>query len=119
MTPTESHRSGARVHELRDWPFGAVGRRLLLNALLLDEQPEDGWQIKSLEARVGVSNGGLDKLLGGAVDLGLAHVIDGRVRVPDARPPIAPPLMDVLRIAEGLPQRPPRPLPRRGYRRSP
>jgi hypothetical protein len=114
----DTHRPGARVVELRDWPFGAVGRRLLLEALLLDSQPADGWTRQMLEERVDVTNGGLEKLLAGAVDLGLATVAEGRVAQAQALPPIAPPLMDVLRIAQGLPHRPAHPLPRRPYQQS-
>jgi hypothetical protein len=118
MESADDHRSGARALELRDWPFGAVGRRMLLEALLLDPQPEKGWTKQALEARVLVTNGGLDKLLAGAVDLGLATINEGRVMGAADSPPIAPPLMEVLRIAQGLPHRPPHPLSRRPYRRS-
>jgi hypothetical protein len=118
VQPADTRRPGARVLDLRDWPFGAVGRRLLLEALLLDPQPADGWTKQELEERVEVANGGLEKLLAGAVDLGLATVADGRVTQAPAPPPIAPPLMDVLRIAQGLPRRPPHPLSRRPYHRS-
>lgn len=91
---------------------------MLLEALLLDPQPAKGWRKQDLEARVQVTNGGLEKLLAAAVDLGLATVADGRVISAENPPQIAPALMEVLRIAQALPQRPPLPLPRRSYRRS-
>lgn len=91
---------------------------MLLEALLIDPQPASGWAKQDLEARVQVTNGGLENLLAGAVDLGLATVADGRVSSAPHPPQIVPPLMEVLRIAQELPQRPARPLPRRSYRRS-
>lgn len=118
MHPAERRRPGARALELRDWPFGAVGRRLLLEALLIDPQPPAGWRKCELEARVQVTNGGLEPLLAGAVDLGLATVAEGRVTAAPDPPQIAPALMEVLRLAEQLPRRPARPLPHRSYRRS-
>lgn len=95
-----------------------MGRRLLLEALLRDEQPEEGWRKKDLETRTGVTNGGLDVLLAGAVDLGLATLTDGRVQRAPMLPDLAEPLCSLLDHALGLPDRPPRPLPRRPYRRS-
>jgi hypothetical protein len=65
-----------------------------------------------------VTNGGLDVLLAGAVDLGLATVTDGRVHRTTTLPDIAEPLASLVDHAQGLPDRPPRPLPRRQYRRS-
>src|SRR3954471_12249300 len=114
---TRSRSAGARRLHLPDWPFGAVGRRLLLEALLDSPPPAGGWRKAELEQCTGVRNGGLDALLAGAVDLGLARVEDGRILVGDPAPTIAPPLLDVLRAAQALPDRPPRPLPRRPYRR--
>jgi hypothetical protein len=114
--PTRSHPLGARRLHLRDWPFGAVGRRLLIEALLDTPQPESGWRKTQLEERIGVRNGGLDVLLAGAVDLGLARVENGRILTGEPQPTIAPPLLDVLRAAQALPDRPPNALPRRPYR---
>lgn len=114
---TRSHSPGARPLHLPDWPFGAVGRRLLLQALLETPQPPGGWSRKQLEAHTGVRNGGLHNLLAGAVDLGLARVEDGRILAGDPPPTLAPALLDVLRAAQSLPDRPPHPLPKRAYRR--
>jgi hypothetical protein len=81
---------GARELHLCDWPFGGVGRRLLLEALLIDEQPDDGWTKGDLETRAGVTNGGLKTVLPGAVQLGLVmQGDDGRWRVPKKLPAIA------------------------------
>jgi hypothetical protein len=94
-----------------------VVRRLLLEALLDTPQPPGGWRKSQLEERTGVRNGGLDALLAGAVDLGLARLEDGRIFVGEPSPTIAPPLLDVLRVAQALPDRPPLALPRRSYRK--
>jgi hypothetical protein len=114
---TEPNPPGARRVHLRDWPFGAVGRRLLLEALLDTPQPDGGWRKRELEERIGVRNSGLDGLLAGAVDLGLARVQGGRILVDNPAPGIAPPLLDVLRAARALPDRPPRVLSKRPYRK--
>lgn len=88
---------GARELHLRDWPFGGVGRRLLLEALLIDEQPDDGWTKGELEARAGVTNGGLKTVLPGAVQLGLVRQgEDGRWHVPKKLPAIATPLRKLI-----------------------
>lgn len=112
---TERRNAGARPQRLRDWPFGAVGRRLLLEALLLDPQPEDGWRKKDLERHAGLSNGALELLVAGAVDLELARLEAGRIWVSKSPPPLALSLATVLRETRGLPDRDVRPLPRRRY----
>jgi hypothetical protein len=92
-TRTTSPSRGAREMHLCDWPFGGVGRRLLLEALLIDEQPDEGWMMGELEARALVKNGGLNTVLPGAVHLGLVwHGEDGRWHVPKKLPAIAAPL---------------------------
>lgn len=116
MSSAASRQRGKRPVHLRDWPFGAVGRRLLLEALLLDKQPDDGWTRKELETRVSVTNGGLDDLLAGAVDLGLADTSTGRIRPASGAPDLIDALARALRAAQDLPDRPARPLPRRPYR---
>jgi hypothetical protein len=84
---------GARELQLCDWPFGGVGRRLLLEALLIDDQPDEGWMIGELEARALVKNGGLNTVLPGAVHLGLVRRGEhGRWHVPKTLPAIATPL---------------------------
>jgi hypothetical protein len=78
------------VRELRlpDWPFGAVGRRLLLEALLLEKQPPKGWTKNALETRAEVVAGGLDEVLAGALQLRLIEQRDGRWYRPSPLPPI-------------------------------
>jgi hypothetical protein len=105
-----------RLH-LPDWPFGAAGRRQLLDALLRDEQPAQGWRKSELETRMGLTNGGLTPHLPGAVDLGLAIVRDNRVHRADDSDQLADALRVLLERVDVLPDRPPRPLPRRRYRR--
>jgi hypothetical protein len=55
----------------------AVGRRLLLEARLLDEQPRKGSTKGALETRVEVKPGGLDEVLAGALELRLIEERDG------------------------------------------
>jgi hypothetical protein len=94
---------GARELHLCDWPFGGVGRRLLLEALLIDDQPEEGWTMRELEARALVKNGGLKTVLPGAVHLGLLRLDeDGRWRVPKKLPAIATPLRNLTRAVVAL-----------------
>lgn len=108
---------GARVLHLPDWPFGAAGRRQLLDALLRDEQPANGWRKTQLESRMGVANGGLAPHLPGMVDLGLAIVRNGRVQRPDQTDDLADALRTLLDHVDALPDRPPRPLLNRPYQR--
>jgi hypothetical protein len=108
---------GARTLHLPDWPFGAAGRRWLLNALLRREQPVDGWRKTELEARMGVANGALAPHLPGAVDLGLAVVRDGRVQRADDSGDLADILRALLERVDALPDRAPRPLTHRHYQR--
>jgi hypothetical protein len=108
---------GAPPLHLPDWPFGAAGRRQLLEALLRDEQPVRGWRKSELESRMGVANGGLTPHLPGAVDLGLAIVRDARVHRADDSVELADALRLLLERVDALPDRAPRPLARRPYRR--
>jgi hypothetical protein len=91
---------------------------MLLEALLLDEQPTDGWSKKQLEQRIRVSNGGVDDLLAGAVDLGLAEITDGRIRPASTAPDLIAALSQALRVAKTLPDRPVHGLTRRPYQRA-
>jgi hypothetical protein len=82
-----------------DWPYGAVGRRLLLEALLLDQQPDDGWTKAALERRAGTETAGIDTLLAGAVRWRLIERRDdGRWQRPVEPSPIASPLEELLRL---------------------
>lgn len=111
---------GARELRLRDWPFGAVGRRLLLDALLLEDDDaiaRDGWTKTDLEARAGVSPGGIDEVLAGALQLKLVEHRDGRWQRPEALPELAEPLMELVGMARALPNVVIKPIPRRPYRR--
>jgi hypothetical protein len=107
---------GAREVRLPDWPFGAVGRRLLLEALLRDPQPEKGWTKTALERRGRVERGGLDGVLAGALQLGLVRRDGDRWRRTDPLPDIATPLAALLDHVQALPDEPIAPLPKRGYR---
>jgi hypothetical protein len=111
---------GARELHLCDWPFGGVGRRLLLEALLIDEQPDDGWTKGELETRAGVTNGGLKTVLPGAAQLGLVFQgDDGRWHVPKKFPAIATPLRKLVLAAVQLGDAPIPALGTRDYQRHP
>lgn len=115
MPSADPRKRGKRPVHLRDWPFGAAGRRLLLEALLLDEQPVDGWTRIALQQRIGVTNGGLDDLLAGAVDLRLAEISAGRIHTTSAAPDLMAALGEALLAAQDLPDRPVHRLPPRPY----
>jgi hypothetical protein len=108
---------GARALHLPDWPFGAVGRRLLLQALLIETPPKRGWTKSDLEARAEVGNGGLDEVLAGALQLKLIEQRDGRWHRPEKLPPIARPLKALVEASADVPDTPIDPLPRRTYKR--
>lgn len=110
---------GARELRLPDWPFGAVGRRLLLEALLLEdaEMPEKGWTKGALEDLAKVGTGGIDEVLAGALQLKLIEHRDGRWFRPHAAPDIAAPLRALVESARTIPNRAIKPIPRRPYRR--
>lgn len=108
---------GARELHLPDWPFGAVGRRLLLEALLIDKPPAHGWSKGDLEAHADVANGGLDEVLAGALQLKLIEYRQGRWHRPKKLPPIARPLKALVAATADVPDKPIDPLPRRPYKR--
>jgi hypothetical protein len=115
---TERPGRGARELCLPDWPYGAVGRRLILEALLLDAEPREGWRKTALEHRVGTRPGGIDRHLAGAIDWGLAR--ERRAGVwerPDPLPRIAEPLEALLRLTREAENRPILPLASRPYHR--
>src|SRR3954453_13913146 len=97
---------GARELQLPDWPFGAVGRRLLLEALLLDKQPQKGWTKGALESRAEVGAGGLDEVLAGALQLKLIEQREGRWHRPKELPPIARPLKALVTASAKVPKEP-------------
>jgi hypothetical protein len=108
---------GARGLQLNDWPFGAVGRRLLLDALLRGKQPKGGWTKRALETHAEVGPGGLDEVLAGALELGLLEQQGARWCRTRPLPPIARPLRTLLRASDNVPETPIAPLPRRAYNR--
>ncbi len=108
---------GARELHLRDWPFGAVGRRLLLEALLTGKQPSRGWTKGALEKRAEVGPGGLDEVLAGALQLKLIEQRGGRWYRPDEMPDIARPLRALVNASARVPDKKIAPLPTRPYRR--
>jgi hypothetical protein len=111
---------GARELRLPDWPFGAVGRRLLLEALLLEdekEMPEEGWTKSALEAMAEVGSGGIDEVLAGALQLKLIEHRDGRWRRPETRPSVAVPLLALVEATRTIPDDAIEAIPRRPYRR--
>jgi hypothetical protein len=111
---------GARELRLPDWPFGAVGRRLLLEALLLEEEqemPEHGWTKTALEDMAEVGSGGIDEVLAGALQLKLIEHRNGRWLRPATRPPVAVPLLALVEATRVIPDAPIEPIPRRPYRR--
>jgi hypothetical protein len=116
MGRTEKRR-GARPLEIRDWPFGSRGRRLLLEAVLLGEEPDGGWRKVELERAAAVERGGADRLLEGATSLGLLHPVAGRWRRGEPSPRVAGPLEELVELSRNLPSEPVAPLPRRPYTR--
>jgi hypothetical protein len=111
---------GARELRLPDWPFGAVGRRLLLEALLLEEEkgmPEEGWTKSALEDMAEVGSGGIDEVLAGALQLKLIEHRDGRWLRPAKPPPVAAPLLALVNASRVIPNDAIQPIPRRAYRR--
>jgi hypothetical protein len=119
-TRTAAPFPGARELHLCDWPFGGVGRRLLLEGLLIDEQPDDGWTKGELETRASVTNGGLKTVLPGAVQIGLVgQGDDGRWHVPRRIPAIAAPLRRLTLAVVQLGEEPIAALETRDYQRHP
>ena len=116
MARTEKLR-GSRPLRTRDWPFGSRGRRLFLEAVLLDDPPADGWRKSDLERAAQVERGGVDRLLEGAVSLELLRPYESRWRPGAPSPRVADPLEELVRLSRDLPDAPIDPLPRRTYRR--
>ena len=91
---------------------------MVLEAILLGEQPENGWTKAALEQQAGTTPGGIDGLLAGAIDWGLlAQTPKGMWQRTKSPPPIAEPLETLLRLTSGAAKRPIAPLPKRSYRR--
>lgn len=108
---------GRRTLLLNDWPYGAPGRRRLLEALLQEHQPAMGWTKAALEGRAQVKPGGLDEVLAGALQFGLLERDGERWKRSSPLPPIAKPLRALLRQTARLPASPIEPFPRRPYTR--
>jgi hypothetical protein len=117
MDRTEKRR-GSRSIQIRDWPFGSRGRRLFLEAVLLDDPPASGWRKSDLERAAEVERGGADRLLEGATSLELVRLEDGRW-LPGSPPPrVARPLEQLVTLSRELPDAAIEPLPRRPYGRA-
>jgi hypothetical protein len=118
MSQTDRRPRGARELHLPDWPYGAVGRRLVLEALLLDEQPGSGWSKSELERRARSRQGGIDKYLAGILAWGIASPeADGSWHRAEPSPTIASPLSELLALTRQAEDRPILPLPKRRYER--
>ena len=116
MGRTEKRR-GARPLEIRDWPFGSRGRRLLLEAVLLGDEPGAGWRKVDLEHAAEVERGGADRLIEGASSLDLLRWDGSRWRRGEPPPRVAGPLEQLAQLTRELPAEPAAPLPRRPYTR--
>lgn len=116
MGRTEKLR-GSRPLQIRDWPFGSRGRRLFLEAVLLDDPPEGGWRKVQLERAAGVERGGADRLLEGAGSLGLLRMQGGRWLRGDPEPALTGPLEQLVAMSRELPDTAIEPLPKRDYTR--
>lgn len=115
MGRTEKAR-GPRSLGVRDWPFGSRGRRLFLEAVLIDEQPDRGWRKVDLERAAEVERGGVDRLLAGAGALGLVRWDGSRWHADDPLPQVAEPLAHLVRLSRELPGHSIAVLPTRAYR---
>ncbi len=118
MGRTEKRR-GSRPLEIRDWPFGSRGRRLLLEAVLLSDEPGAGWRKVELERAADVERGGADRLIEGASSLGLLRWDPEGRRWRRGEPPprVSGPLEDLVALSRELPGEPIAELPRRPYSR--
>jgi hypothetical protein len=82
-----------------------VSRRLALRALLLEDQPDDGWSTRALERAAGVERRGLHNVLRGALAWGLIELNDhGKWQVLEHEPSIADPLRKLLVVVELAPE---------------
>lgn len=118
MGRTEKRR-GARPLEIRDWPFGSRGRRLLLEAVLLGDEPADGWRKVDLERAADVERGGVDRLVEGASSLDLLSWDAAGRRWRRGQPPprVSGPLEELVALSRELPEAPIASLPHRPYTR--
>jgi len=116
MGRTEKPR-GPRTLQVRDWPFGSRGRRLLLEAVLLEDPPPGGWRKVDLERAAGVERGGADRLLEGARSLGLLRFDGERWYLADPAPRLVVPLEQLVALSRELPDAAIEALPKRGYTR--
>lgn len=94
-------RSKAR---LRDWLFGAPGKRRLLRVLLEEQAPSKaGWRESELAARAGLhKKGSVDEHLAALDQLAVIEAAEGRYRINLANP-LVPPLRKLLRELEHVP----------------
>lgn len=108
---------GRRPITKRDWPFGARGRRELLEVVLADDFSEDGMTATELARRLGMSqNGSLDTHLAGLCQWKLLDREEsGRFirRVP--MPELGLQLSELLRVVRSEPDEPLQPMQRRAY----
>jgi hypothetical protein len=99
-TLSDVTRSKAR---LRDWLFGAAGKRRLLRVLLDEKAPAAGWREAELAGRAGLhKKGSVDEHLAALAQLDLVDASGGRYRL-NARSPLLPPLRKLLRELDRLP----------------
>ena len=115
MIARTEKRRGSRPLSLRDWPFGSRGRRLFLEAVLLEVPPAAGWTKSDLERAAAVERGGADRLIDGAAALGLLVPRDGRWDRGQTPPDLAGPLATLVRLSRELPEASIEPQPRRPY----
>jgi hypothetical protein len=107
---------GARTLRLPDWPYGAVGRRMLLETLLLDAVPEGGWTKTDLEKAADAEPGGIDAVLAGAVAWQLIErQSTGRWHRVEPAPAIVEKLVALLTLTRSAPNDDIPALPRRAY----
>ena len=118
MIARTEKRRGSRPLAVRDWPFGSRGRRLFLEAVLLEVPPRGGWTKAELERAASVERGGADRLIEGAAALGLLAQVEGRWSRGEPPPELVDPLAELVRLSAALPDEAIAVLPRRPYRRS-
>jgi hypothetical protein len=88
---------------LRDWLFGAPGKRRLLRVLLEEPVPTDGWREADLAGRAELhKKGSVDEHLAALAQLDLVEDSGGRYRL-NARSPLVPPLRKLLRELNRVP----------------
>jgi hypothetical protein len=93
-------RSKAR---LRDWLFGAGGKRRLLRVLLELSEPVGGWRESELASRAELhKKGSVDEHLAALEQLDLVDASGGRYRV-NASCPLAAPLRELLQMLDSVP----------------